>query len=116
LGGAAAIPANTRRLTNIGTFRAYALAYLRQHPDIHKNMTCMVRSLEPSAEGVPIEVYCFTRTTEWAAYEKIQSDIFDHLLAILPEFGLTLFQSPSGADLRSLRFASGAVGGRGVSA
>lgn len=98
-----AIAANQRRLTNIGTFRAYALAYLQRHPDIHPSMTCMVRALEPGADGAPIEVYCFTRTTEWTAYEGIQSDIFDHLLAILPEFGLLLYQQPSGADLRSLR-------------
>jgi miniconductance mechanosensitive channel len=103
LGAAGDNTANRRRLTNIGTFRAYVLAYLRNHPDIHRDMSCMVRSLEPGPEGAPIELYCFTRTTEWAAYEKIQSDIFDHLLAILPEFGLTLFQNPSGSDLRNLR-------------
>ncbi len=103
LGAGADIAANRRRLTNIGTFRAYALAYLHHHPDIHQDMSCMVRSLEPGPEGAPIEMYCFTRTTAWADYEKIQSDIFDHLIAILPEFGLTLFQNPSGDDLRSLR-------------
>ncbi len=103
LGKEANIPGNLRRLTNIGTFRAYALAYLQQHPDIHREMTCMVRQMEPDADGVPIEVYCFTSTTVWLEYERIQGDIFDHLLAILPEFGLGLFQNPSGADLRSLR-------------
>ena len=103
LGDAAQLLANQRRLTNVGTFRAYALAYLQRHPDIHKEMTCMVRLLEPGSEGVPVEIYCFTNTTAWLIYERIQGDIFDHLLAILPEFGLRLFQNPSGADLRSLR-------------
>jgi len=102
LGEADRLIANQRRLTNIGTFRAYALAYLQQHEGIHKSMTCMVRLLEPGSEGAPVEVYCFTGTTEWLAYERIQGDIFDHLLAILPEFGLRLFQNPSGADMRAL--------------
>ncbi|VVE02854.1 mechanosensitive ion channel family protein [Pandoraea fibrosis] len=99
LGVAAGVPANTRRLTNIGTFREYALAYLKAHPNIHKGMTCMVRSLQPSATGIPIELYCFTNTTVWAEYERVQGDVFDHLLAILPEFGLRMYQNPAGADL-----------------
>ena len=99
LGIAAAVPANTRRLTNIGTFRAYALAYLKAHPNIHEGMTCMVRSLEPSSTGIPVELYCFTNTTVWAEYERVQGDVFDHLLAILPEFGLRMYQNPAGADL-----------------
>ncbi|VVD86188.1 mechanosensitive ion channel family protein [Pandoraea terrigena] len=99
LGIAAGVPANTRRLTNIGTFRAYALAYLKAHPNIHEGMTCMVRSLEPSATGIPVELYCFTNTTVWAEYERVQGDVFDHLLAILPEFGLRMYQNPAGADL-----------------
>lgn len=99
LGTAAGVPANTRRLTNIGTFRAYALAYLKTHPNIHDGMTCMVRSLQPSATGIPIELYCFTNTTVWAEYERVQGDVFDHLLAILPEFGLRMYQNPAGADL-----------------
>jgi len=103
LGEAGSATANRRRLTNIGTFRAYVLAYLQQHPDIHQGMTCMVRLLEPAEQGVPVELYCFTNTTQWVAYEGIQGDIFDHLLAILPEFGLRLFQNPAGADLRALR-------------
>jgi miniconductance mechanosensitive channel len=102
LGPDADIAANTRRLTNIGTFRAYAQAYLDRHPDIHRGMTCMVRQLEASPEGVPIEIYCFTRTTAWTEYEAIQGNIFDHLISILPEFGLQLFQNPSGADMRAL--------------
>lgn len=92
--------ANQRRLTNIGTFRAYVEAYLRNNPGVHQGMMLMVRTLEPTPEGVPIELYCFTSTTAWIAYENTQGDIFDHLLAILPEFGLRLYQSPSGNDLR----------------
>ncbi|VVE63556.1 Miniconductance mechanosensitive channel YbdG [Pandoraea anapnoica] len=99
LGVAADVLANTRRLTNIGTFRAYALAYLKAHPNIHEGMTCMVRSLEPSATGIPVELYCFTNTIVWAEYERVQGDVFDHLLAILPEFGLRMYQNPAGADL-----------------
>lgn len=100
LGELARDPANQRRLTNLGTFRAYIDAYVRQHPGINKDMTLMVRAMEPSAEGVPIELYCFTASTAWAAYERTQSDIFDHLLAILPEFGLLLYQRPSGHDIK----------------
>ena len=89
---------NTRRLTNLGTFRAYAYSYLRQHPKIRQNMTLMVRQLAPGPQGIPIEVYCFTATTAWTEYEDIQADIFDHLMAIVPEFGLRLFQQPAGTD------------------
>ena len=94
---------NRRRLTNVGTFRAYAYNYLKNHPRIHKDMTLMVRQLAPGPEGLPVEIYCFTNTTEWAAYEDIQSDIFDHLLAIVPEFGLRLYQKPAGSDLANLK-------------
>jgi miniconductance mechanosensitive channel len=94
-------PVNTRRVTNIGSFRAYVERYLRSHPGIHQDMTLLVRQLEPGAEGLPLEIYCFTNTVAWGEYENIQSDIFDHLLAILPEFGLRVFQSPGGADLRA---------------
>ncbi|WP_243720419.1 mechanosensitive ion channel family protein [Luteimonas aestuarii] len=90
-------PVNARRVTNLGTFRAYALAYLRAHPKVRKDMTLLVRQMDPSATGIPLEIYCFTATTAWAEYEGIQSDIFDHLLAILPEFGLRVFQSTSDA-------------------
>ncbi len=89
---------NKRRLTNIGTFRAYAWRYLKQHPRIRKDMTLLVRQLSPGPQGVPIELYCFTSTTAWAEYEDIQADIFDHLLAIVPEFGLKLFQQPAGTE------------------
>ena len=94
---------NRRRLTNVGTFRAYAYNYLKNHPRIHKDMTLIVRQLPPGPEGLPLEIYCFTNTTEWAAYEDIQSDIFDHLLAIVPEFGLRLYQKPAGSDLANLK-------------
>lgn len=93
-------PVNTRRITNIGTFRAYVEQYLRSHGGIHQDMTLMVRQLNPTPEGLPLELYCFTNTTVWTEYEGIQSDIFDHLLAILPEFGLRVYQQPSGFDLR----------------
>ena len=92
--------ANRRRMTNIGTFRAYAEAYLKSHPQIRQDMTCMVRQLQPGAEGIPLEIYCFTGTTDWLEYERIQSDIFDYLLALLPEFDLALYQQPAGNDLR----------------
>jgi miniconductance mechanosensitive channel len=100
LGEAGEQAVNRRRLTNLGSFRAYVSAYLAEHPHIHHQMTCMVRQLESHAQGVPLELYCFTNTTDWAAYEGIQSDIFDHLYALLPEFGLALYQPPTGNDLR----------------
>ena len=91
---------NGRRLTNIGTFRAYCVAYLRNHPKIHQSgMTLLVRQLAPTEKGIPIEIYCFTNDTAWVNFEDIQGDLFDHLLSILPEFGLSTYQSPSGADL-----------------
>ena len=94
-----ASPVNGRRLTNLGTFRAYLQAYLRTHPGIHPEMLSMVRQLQSTPQGVPLELYAFTRTTDWADYEGIQSDIFDHVFAVVQEFGLRLFQSPSGDDL-----------------
>lgn len=99
----ARLPVNSRQLTNIGTFRAYVEQYLRHHPEIRQDMTLLVRQMAPTADGLPLELYCFTSTTAWARYEAIQSDIFDHLLAILPEFGLRVFQHPSGADLREMQ-------------
>jgi miniconductance mechanosensitive channel len=106
LAEAAQEPANTRRVTNLGTFRAYVEHYLRQHPGINQNMTQIVRQLQPTADGLPLELYCFTNTVAWVPYEGYQSDIFDHLLAILPEFGLRVFQHPSGADMRELAAAN----------
>ncbi|WP_224784763.1 mechanosensitive ion channel family protein [Marinihelvus fidelis] len=93
---------NLRRLTNIGTLRAYIVNYLRNHPAIHDDMTLIVRQLQPGRDGLPIEIYCFTNDTQWATYEGVQSDLFDHVSAIVPAFGLRLFQSPSGFDLAGL--------------
>ncbi|MGH6979123.1 MAG: mechanosensitive ion channel family protein [Brevundimonas sp.] len=92
-------PINARRATNIGTFRAYVERYLRANPGINQDMTLLVRQLQPTEKGLPLEVYCFTASVAWRDYETIQSDVFDHLLAIMPEFGLRLFQQPSGADI-----------------
>ena len=83
---------NGRRLTNIGTLRAYLLTYLKNHPNLDKNMTIMVRQLAPDEYGMPLEIYCFTSTTLWADYENIQSDIFDHIYSILSEFGIKPYQ------------------------
>ena len=96
-------PVNPRRITNIGTFRAYVERYIKSHSGIHQNMTLIVRQLAPGAEGLPLQIYCFTNTVSWNAYEAIQSDLFDHMLSILPEFGLRVYQHPSGMDLRSLK-------------
>jgi len=94
--------ANGRRLTNVGTFRAYIEAYLRNHPHINTDMTFLVRQLSPTEHGLPIEIYVFSNDIEWANYEAIQADIFDHILAVVPEFDLRVFQNPSGADFRRL--------------
>lgn len=97
------IISNVRRLTNVGTFRAYIAAYLRQHPKIHQSgFTFLVRQLAPTQQGLPIEIYVFTNDTNWVNYESIQADIFDHLLAIAPEFDLRVFQAPSGGDVRAV--------------
>lgn len=93
---------NLRKMTNIGTFRAYLNEYLRNHPRIRKDMTLMVRQLAPDANGLPIEIYAFTNTVIWAEYEDIQADIFDHIFAVVDEFGLRIHQSPTGNDIRSL--------------
>ena len=93
---------NGRRLTNIGTFRAYIVNYLKHHSKIHQGMTLLVRQLSPGPSGVPIEIYVFTNDTAWVAYEDIQGDVFDHIMAIVPEFGLRLYQSPSGADVHQV--------------
>jgi len=94
---------NLRRLTNLGTFRAYIWNYLKNHAQIHHGMTLLVRQLQPGGSGIPIEIYCFTNTTDWSAYEDVQADIFDHILAQCREFGLKVFQMPSGADVQELR-------------
>jgi miniconductance mechanosensitive channel len=93
---------NLRRLTNVGTFRAYLYNYLKNHPKIHNDMTLIVRQLEPGAEGLPIEIYCFSNDVNWVNYEGIQADIFDHVSAIVSEFGLRLYQKPAGADIQRL--------------
>ncbi len=92
-------PINARRLTNVGTLRAYLTAYITHHPHVRdQGFTLMVRQLEPGPLGVPLQVYCFTDTTAWPRYEAIQADIFDHILAIIPEFDLRVFQEPTGLD------------------
>ena len=93
---------NGRWLTNIGTFRAYIQEYLRKHPAIKSEMGLMVRQLAPGENGLPLEIYTFTKTTVWAEYEGIQADIIDHLLAVAPEFKIRVFQQPSGGDFRSI--------------
>ena len=91
---------NGRRQTNLGVFRAYLTNYLKSLPDVNKNLTCMVRYLQPTEQGIPVELYFFSAVKEWVPYEGIQADVFDHLLAIIPEFGLRVFQNPTGEDFR----------------
>lgn len=93
---------NGRRQTNLGIFRAYLVEYLHDNPKIHTGMTFLVRHLQPTPTGLPIEVYVFSSDQNWANYEAIQADIFDHILAALPEFGLRVFQQPSGSDISKL--------------
>ncbi len=93
--------ANGRRMTNIGTFRAYVEAYLKNHPMVSSEMTFIIRQLAPGEHGLPIEIYVFCKDTRWAHYEAAQADIFDHILAVLPEFDLRVFQSPSGSDFQA---------------
>jgi miniconductance mechanosensitive channel len=101
-----------RRLTNLGTFRAYIERYLQARADVRKDMTLLVRHLDPTIDGLPIQVYCFTATTNWNAYESIQADIFDHLLATAPRFGLRIVQRPTGEDVAAAgpREAAAAAG------
>jgi miniconductance mechanosensitive channel len=93
---------NRRRLTNVGTFRAYVFAYLKNHPAINPDATLLVRQLPSGPQGLPLEIYSFTRTTDWLPYEDIQSDVFDHIIAITPEFDLRVFQEPAGTDFAGL--------------
>lgn len=97
------IKVNGRRQTNLGVFRAYLVNYLKNNPNVNKDLTCMVRQLQPTEKGIPMELYFFAATTVWIPYESIQSDVFDHILAVLPEFGLQVFQEVSGSDLHHLR-------------
>ena len=115
LAGHAQEPVNQRRVTNLGTFRAYVLQYLSHHPGINQELTLLVRQLAPTFTGLPLEIYCFTKDTSWAAYEGVQSDIFDHLLAILPEFDLRVLQyaldtdGPLAAPVLGAKLAEGAL-------
>jgi miniconductance mechanosensitive channel len=93
---------NGRRQTNLGVFRAYLIEYLRRKPEIHNEMTFLVRQLDPTEKGIPMEIYVFSKIQSWAEYEAIQSDIFDHIIASIPEFGLRVFQEPSGLDFKAL--------------
>ncbi|MBN2745696.1 MAG: mechanosensitive ion channel [Bacteroidales bacterium] len=96
----ATVEVNGRRQTNIGVFRAYLNAYLKAKKEIHHTMTFLVRQLQPTEKGLPIEIYVFSKVQEWGAYENIQADIFDHVLAVIPHFDLAIFQNPSGKDIR----------------
>jgi len=91
---------NGRRMTNLGTFRAYLLRYLQHNPKIDQNLTLLVRQLPPDEHGIPIQIYCFCKDTAWVKYEEVQSDIFDHTLAVISQFELEIFQTPSGGDVR----------------
>lgn len=92
---------NGRRQTNLGVFRAYVTNYLNSLPVVNKDLTCMVRYLQPTEQGIPVELYFFSAVKDWVPYEGVQADVFDHLLAIIPEFGLRVFQNPSGDDFRN---------------
>jgi miniconductance mechanosensitive channel len=96
-------PANRRQLTNLDAFREYVCAYLKSRPDLHQDeMTLLARQLEPGPAGLPIEVYAFTKSVNWTEYEDTQAEIFGHLVASIPEFGLRVFQEPAGMDFQAL--------------
>ena len=97
------IPINGRRMTNIGTFRQYVAEYLKNNPQVNNKLTFLIRQLPPKENGLPIEIYVFANTTEWGLYEDIQSDIFDHILAVIPQFELSIFQNPTGMDFRGFK-------------
>lgn len=101
-----AVWVNGRRQTNLGVFRAYLQRYLESLPEVNREMTCMVRHLQPTATGIPIELYFFSAVKDWVPYEGIQADVFDHLLAVVPEFELSVFQTVSGNDFRPLEVAA----------
>jgi miniconductance mechanosensitive channel len=94
---------NGKRQTNLGVFRNYLTAYLQNNPDISSEMTLMVRQLEPGMNGIPLQIYVFSKVQAWIEYERIQSDIFDHVLAVIPEFNLRAFQNPTGSDFSKLK-------------
>jgi miniconductance mechanosensitive channel len=110
-GASGKLPVNQRRLSNLGSFRAYVQAYVDKHPHINHDLFWAVRELDPGPTGIPLQIYAYTSDTDFVPHENVQSDIFEHLIAILPEFGLSLFQQPTGADLRA-----GLVGSRGDAA
>lgn len=93
---------NGRHMTNIGTFRAYLMAYLRSHPEVNQDMILLVRQLQPTTNGLPLEIYVFTKDVVWVRHESVQADIFDHVLAVVPYFDLRVFQNPSGHDLQNM--------------
>ena len=93
---------NGLRQTNLGVFRAYLTNYLKSLPVVNKELMYMVRQLQPTEKGIPLEIYFFSSIKDWVPYEGVQADVFDHVLAVIPEFGLRVFQSPSGEDVRSL--------------
>ncbi len=93
---------NGRRQTNLGVFRAYLNNYLKSLPTVNHEMTCMVRQLQPTETGIPLELYFFSANKNWVPYEGVQGDVFDHVLAIIPEFGLRVFQNPTGEDFRQM--------------
>ena len=95
-----------RRLTNIGTFRAYCFEYLKNNPNVNSDLTLIVRQLEPTEGGIPLEIWTYSATTNWIAYESIQSDIFDHLYSVLHKFNLRVYQKPSGTDIASIAQSS----------
>ena len=91
--------AENNQIVNLQVFRDYLQNYLKAHPRTHKELMIMVRQMQPTSEGLPLEVYCFSITSDWKQYEEIQGEIFDHLLAMIPEFGLRVYQRPSGRDI-----------------
>jgi len=99
---------NGRRLTNVGTYRAYIVAFLRDHPMINQEMTFLVRQLAPTSQGLPLEIYVFSKDKDWINYEAIQADVFDHLLAVISEFDLRVYQQPAGIDFHALADKAGA--------
>ena len=96
------LPVNGRRMTNLGVFRKYLENYISNHPKINKKMTLIIRHLTPNEKGIPIQIYAFSKDVEWAKFEGVQADIFDHIFAIVPLFELRIFQNPSGDDLKDL--------------
>ena len=102
IGADDANPVNGRRMTNLGTFRKYLELYLRNHPKVNQELTFIIRHLQPTDKGLPIEIYVFSKDQEWEKYEAVQADIFDHVLAVIPYFDLRIFQNPSGEDWRML--------------